>query len=54
LAWLAAETFTAGLRRSDAGADALLDKFALELSDPGQNRGHHSAMRGGEIERHPV
>jgi hypothetical protein len=31
LAWLAAEALAACLRRRDAGADAPLDQFALEL-----------------------
>lgn len=40
VAWLAAEALAACLCRGDAGADALLDHLAFELSDTGQNRGY--------------
>jgi hypothetical protein len=45
LSGLTAEALAVRLRRGDAGADALLQQFAFEISDAGDDRRHHAAMR---------
>ena len=54
LSGLTSKSLAASLGGSNAGADALLSKLALELGDTGQKGCHHAPVRGGEIERHPV
>src|SRR4051794_23564328 len=54
LSRLAAKALAARLGCGDTEADALLDQFAFELGDAGEPGGHHPAVRGGQIERHPV